>query len=124
MATRSTCLAVSGFTDLAQLLLSRGAHLNSADRDGWTPLICAARGGHQQVVECLGAGWEGGQETLLLLSKASPHARDSLGRTALRHAKMAGYQLKSLEECEEPWSKAVLSINGYPWNPVKMVDVL
>lgn len=29
--------------------------MNYADRDGWTPLICAARGGHQQVVERLGA---------------------------------------------------------------------
>jgi hypothetical protein len=36
---------------------------------------------------------------LLLLNKASPHAMDSLGRNAFRHAKMAGYDLPQLEIC-------------------------
>lgn len=40
---------------------------------------------------------------LLLLNKASPHAMDSLGRNAFRHAKMAGYDLPQLEKCSVLW---------------------
>lgn len=40
---------------------------------------------------------------LLLQNKASAHARDALGRTASRHAKLAGYDLPQLEQCTVLW---------------------
>eukprot|EP00434_Breviolum_minutum_P025495 symbB.v1.2.022527.t1/scaffold1944.1/size145740/4 len=79
--------AYGGFTSLVQLLLQHSANVNASDHDNWTPLICAARVGHADVVE------------LLLQNKASAHARDALGRTASRHAKLAGYDLPQLEQC-------------------------
>lgn len=53
----------SGFTSLVQLLLQHSANVNASDHDNWTPLICAARVGHADVVEWLGwrrcTAWDG-----------------------------------------------------------------
>lgn len=35
------------------LLLEKGANIESKTRDGLTPLHCAARSGHEQVVDML-----------------------------------------------------------------------
>ena len=44
-----------GFTSLVALLLAAApGSANAKDRDGWTPLICAARGGYEDTVERLG----------------------------------------------------------------------
>lgn len=45
--------------------LERKAKVDSADRDRWTPLICAARAGHEPLVESLGrSSWCGGIKEL------------------------------------------------------------
>lgn len=38
---------------MVSLLLEKGAHIESKTRDGLTPLHCAARSGHEQVVDML-----------------------------------------------------------------------
>ena len=43
----------SGHRDVAQLLIDRGADVNKADKDGWTPLYWACENGDTDVVEQL-----------------------------------------------------------------------
>lgn len=38
---------------MVSLLLEKGANIDSKTRDGLTPLHCAARSGHQQVVDMM-----------------------------------------------------------------------
>lgn len=38
---------------MVSLLISKGANIESKTRDGLTPLHCAARSGHDQVVDML-----------------------------------------------------------------------
>lgn len=38
---------------MVALLLDKGANIESKTRDGLTPLHCAARSGHEQVVDML-----------------------------------------------------------------------
>lgn len=38
---------------MVSLLLEKGANIESKTRDGLTPLHCAARSGHEQVVDML-----------------------------------------------------------------------
>jgi cytohesin len=56
---------------LASRLLDRGADIEARDRDGYTPLLIAARNGTTDVLQ------------VLLSRGAAPNARDKRGRTAL-----------------------------------------
>eukprot|EP00439_Symbiodinium_sp_Y106_P046357 s1384_g5.t3 len=62
---------------VAEELLESKALANSSDGDGWTPLICAARAGHDELVE------------LLITHRANLRAVDGAGRSALKHAQLA-----------------------------------
>lgn len=42
-----------GKTNMVALLLENGATIDAKTRDGLTPLHCAARSGHEQVVDML-----------------------------------------------------------------------
>lgn len=44
---------LSGKTHMVNLLIAKGAHIDSTTRDGLTPLHCAARSGHEQVIDIL-----------------------------------------------------------------------
>ena len=63
-----------GFTQIATLLINKGANVNTANRNGWTPLMGAASNGHHKIV------------TLLLANGANVNARHSYGWTALKLA--------------------------------------
>eukprot|EP00919_Chromeraceae_sp_WS-2016_P035372 GHVR01083798.1.p1 GENE.GHVR01083798.1~~GHVR01083798.1.p1 ORF type:complete len:108 (-),score=7.71 GHVR01083798.1:148-471(-) len=41
-----------GHTDIARLLIDKGADVNSEDNNG-TPLICASKGGHTDIARLL-----------------------------------------------------------------------
>ena len=45
--------ACDGHTQALQELLAAGADANSADEEGWTPLMIAAQGGHLEVMRAL-----------------------------------------------------------------------
>ena len=66
--------ALAGEAEEVRALLGRGADVNAADRDGWTPLMEAASKGHAAVVR------------LLLDAGADASARSKAGWTALRAA--------------------------------------
>ena len=66
-----------GHNEIAELLISRGADLNSKDESGWTPLHWASRTGHKEVTE-------------LLISKgADVNAKDENGSNPLHQAAMS-----------------------------------
>ena len=65
--------------EMAERLLSAGAHVNIAQHGGWTPLHQAASHGHAQMVE------------LLLHFGASPSAKSDDNRTPLMMAEEGGY---------------------------------
>lgn len=53
-----TLAACGGHTDLALLLLERGANIEEVNDEGYTPLMEAAREGHEEMVTLLLAhGW-------------------------------------------------------------------
>lgn len=64
-----------------QGLLDRGADVNAADADGWTPLMWAVASGRKEAV------------SLLLDKGAELNARDKEDNTALIHAAMAHPQI-------------------------------
>lgn len=66
-----------GHLKRAQMLIDQGADVNTADADGWTPLMWAVATGQKKLV------------SLLLDKGADVHARDKEGNTALIHAAMA-----------------------------------
>ncbi|NBR41135.1 MAG: ankyrin repeat domain-containing protein [Alphaproteobacteria bacterium] len=39
--------------DIAKLLINKGANINQANNNGWTPLLIAAQNGHESTVRCL-----------------------------------------------------------------------
>ena len=45
--------ALMGYTETAELLISKGANVNAKDDDGWTPLHYAVREGHTKIIELL-----------------------------------------------------------------------
>jgi len=65
--------------DVAELLITEGANLNSKDREGVTPLDCATTWGYKDLAE------------LLIAKGANVNAEDDSGRTALHEASAAGY---------------------------------
>ena len=48
-----TLAACGGHTDLALLLLERGANIEEVNDEGYTPLMEAAREGHEEMVSLL-----------------------------------------------------------------------
>ena len=72
--------AAAGNADTVRALLaSPGVDVNAVDEHGNTPLIEAARFGHDQVV------------TALLIAKANVNARNDQGKTALMLAAEGGH---------------------------------
>lgn len=48
-----TLAACGGHTDLASLLIDRGANLEEVNDEGYTPLMEAVREGHEEMVTLL-----------------------------------------------------------------------
>ncbi|TAL33981.1 MAG: ankyrin repeat domain-containing protein [Alphaproteobacteria bacterium] len=71
--------AFRGFAPETAALLKRGAWVGHADKNGCTPLICAALMGHLDVVK------------LLVAAKADVHAVDAQNRTAAYGAMKNGF---------------------------------
>ncbi len=69
----------AGRASTAKLLLELGADVNAQNRDGWSPLLCAARGGHQPLA------------ALLVARGADPHHAAALGMTAVHVAARRGH---------------------------------
>lgn len=47
------CIIVTGKANMVILLADHGAQVDARTRDGLTPLHCAARSGHEHVVDML-----------------------------------------------------------------------
>jgi ankyrin repeat protein len=69
---------VSGQSEVAKLLLGKGAIIDAADEDGSTALIAAAENGHIEVIK------------LLVKNGADEHARSPNGKTAWLIAESKG----------------------------------
>jgi len=67
-----------GFTDIAQLLIEKGANINESNSMGSTCLIYAVTFKHFEIAK------------LLLANGADTSIKDGRGNTALDHAKMQG----------------------------------
>ncbi len=65
---------------MLQLLLDKGANIETKDKDGWTPLLSATVNGHEAVVQ------------LLLDKGANIEAKDKDGWTPLLLAAENGYE--------------------------------
>ncbi|ODM89562.1 Ankyrin-3 [Orchesella cincta] len=63
--------AVNGHKHMVEVLLGQGGEIDAIDKELWTPLICAAKAGHLDVVK------------LLVESGASPLAKTSKGQSAI-----------------------------------------
>ena len=61
--------------DAVKALINKGANVNTADNDGWTPLIFAAKHGHLPTIQAL-----------LSASDIDIHAKNPDGKTALHVA--------------------------------------
>lgn len=75
---------------MVEVLLGQGAEINATDKNGWTPLHCAARAGYLDVVK------------LLVESGASPKSETNLGSAPIWFAASEGHNdvLKYLMEKE------------------------
>ena len=75
---------------MVEVLLGQGAEINATDKNGWTPLHCAARAGYLDVVK------------LLVESGASPKNETNLGSAPIWFAASEGHNdvLKYLMEKE------------------------
>jgi len=75
---------------MVEVLLGQGAEINATDKNGWTPLHCAARAGHLDVVK------------LLVESGGSPKTETNLGCAPIWFAASEGHNdvLKYLMEKE------------------------
>lgn len=67
-----------GHSRIAQALLTRGARVNSSDREGWTALHWAARNDHEEIVK------------LLIARGADPNARSNRQTTPIFSAASSG----------------------------------
>ncbi|MFZ5628043.1 MAG: ankyrin repeat domain-containing protein [Spirochaetota bacterium] len=70
--------AVSGATEVARLLIERGANVNLLNHQGQSALLVATLAGHVAVVE------------LLLQARANTEVKDAQGRSAVMHAAWKG----------------------------------
>lgn len=59
---------------MVNLLIAKGAKIDSTTRDGLTPLHCAARSGHEQVIDILSEN----QANILSKTKVRRHFRSSI----------------------------------------------
>ena len=104
--------AENGMTEMVQLLLSKGADVNTRNYAGWTPIICNAIGDNPEMIELLiskgadvnASTHEDGMTALMFAAEESPveiaelliskgaqvNAKDSNGCTPLMHAAMDG----------------------------------
>ncbi|KAH6845648.1 hypothetical protein B0I37DRAFT_356096 [Chaetomium sp. MPI-CAGE-AT-0009] len=72
--------AENGHAEMVELLLSEGADVAVADKDGWTPLIAASSKGHLDVVR------------LLLHKGAEVDLKDKTARAAISYAAEGGHR--------------------------------
>jgi len=68
-----------GHIQMVEILLGQGAEINATDRNGWTPLHCAAKAGHLEVVK------------LLCEAGASPKSETNYGCAAIWFAASEGH---------------------------------
>mmetsp|Transcript_22390 Transcript_22390/g.55171 ORF Transcript_22390/g.55171 Transcript_22390/m.55171 type:complete len:167 (+) Transcript_22390:98-598(+) len=78
MAAELIAAAEAGDLGRVRELVAAGSDVSKANEDGWSPLIMASKGGHNDVVK------------LLLESKAAPNP-DCVAHTALRAASIYGH---------------------------------
>ena len=71
--------AEEGYTEIVEMLLTKGADVNARDEGGWTALKRAAGQGHTEIVE------------MLLAKGADVNAKDEDGGTALIEAAQKGH---------------------------------
>jgi ankyrin repeat protein len=71
-------VAWTGFVDLANMLISKGANVNAKSFSHWTPLHTAARGGHLELIK------------FLIANGADVNARTKRGNTPLGAARTSG----------------------------------
>jgi len=74
------CASFFGIAELVSCLLSTGSYTNARDTRGSTPLVWAARNGHEQVVE------------MLLWWKGDPNLSDYSGLTPLLYAVLCRHE--------------------------------
>jgi ankyrin repeat protein len=72
--------AENGYAEMVELLLSEGADVTVADKDGWTPLIAASSKGHLDVVR------------LFLDNGAEVNLKDKTARAAISYAAGGGHR--------------------------------
>ncbi|KAN0070496.1 Ankyrin repeat-containing domain protein [Elaphomyces granulatus] len=103
-----------GHEAVVKLLLEKGAYLESKDRSGWTPLLSAAKNGHEVVggfdqtplLVAAGNGHEA-MVKLLLEKGADLESKDCSGRTPRSWAAEKGHEaiVKLLEKASKNFNK-------------------
>jgi len=78
--TPLNCAAAAGQNEVAELLITNGADVNTKDDFGWAPLHSAAMNGHIEIVK------------LLIANSADVNTKDDKGATPLHDAAEEGYK--------------------------------